>query len=471
MSSQQYPGERELNGLSELEAELAGRLLLPGMAEYHRATYTWNAAIQHKPSLIVAVADTSDVQAAFRYAAVHDLPVGVNSAGHGAVAPIDDGILISTQGLKKLVIDPVNRTATVGAGVKWSEVLNAAAPHGLAGLSGSSSDVGVIGYTVGGGMPVMGRKFGFAADRVKSFELVTPDAHVVRVDADNEPELFWAQCGGSGNFGVVTEMTFELVELGSVYAGGIFYDGEYASTVMHKYVAWAESQPEEMCTSIAIIWMPPSPDVPEILRGKPVMHLRIAYAGDAAEGERLIAPMREAAPALMDEVSEISYADSDLIHRDPKQPVPFHHRGTLFREVNGDTVDALLKICGPDTKIPMILWELRPLGGAFRRGPIAGNAVGGRDAAYGISVVGLCIPETAQAVEAGLNDVIDALEPWSTGKTAINLHGVIGDETDRARAWDDATYQRLVALVRATDTGGRLRFGHIVGRSTVLQQA
>lgn len=469
MSSQQDLRKHDLKGLSKLEAELTGPLFLPGMAEYNDATYTWNAAIQHKPALIVGVADTSDVQAAFRYAAAHDLPVGVNSAGHGAVAPIDDGMLISTQRLKKLVIDPERRTATVGAGVKWREVLNAAAPYGLAGLSGSSSDVGVIGYTVGGGMPVMGRKFGFAADRVKSFELVTPDARVVHVDAENEPELFWGQCGGSGNFGVVTEMTFELVELPSIYAGGIFYDGEHASTVMHKYVAWAESQPEEMCTSIAIIWMPPSPDVPEPLRGKPVMHLRIAYAGDAAEGERLIAPMREVAPALMDEVSEISYADSDLIHRDPKQPVPFHHRGTLFREVNGDTVDALLKTCGPDTKIPMILWELRPLGGAFCRAPRAGNAVGGRDAVYGISIVGLCTPQTAQAAAEGLDIVIDALEPWSTGRTAINLHGAIGDEADRARAWDDATYQRLVALVQKADTGSRLRYGHVIGRSASLQ--
>jgi FAD/FMN-containing dehydrogenase len=127
--------------------------------------------------------------------------VGVNSAGHGAVAPIDEGVMISTQRLKKLEIDPEQRTARVGAGVKWHEVLSAAAPHGLAGLSGSSSDVGVIGYTVGGGMPIMGRKFGFAADRVKSLQLVTPDARVVHVDEEKEPELFWALCGGSGNFG------------------------------------------------------------------------------------------------------------------------------------------------------------------------------------------------------------------------------------------------------------------------------
>lgn len=460
---------RELEGLQELRAELSGALLLPGTPDYDKATYAWNASIQHRPALIVGADSTADVQAAFRYAAAHGLPVGVNSAGHGAVAPIDEGVMISTQRLKKLEIDPEQRTAKVGAGVKWHEVLSAAAPHGLAGLSGSSSDVGVIGYTVGGGMPVMGRKFGFAADRVKSLQLVTPDARVVHVDEEKEPELFWCLCGGSGNFGVVTEMTFELVEQATIYAGGIFFDGSHASTVMHKYVDWAKALPEDMCTSIAIIWMPPSDDVPPPLRGKPVMHLRIAHAGSVAEGERLIAPMRAAAPSLMDEVAEIPYAACDFIHRDPKSPIPFHHRGMLFREVNGDTVDALLKVCGPDTKIPMILWELRPLGGAFSRGPAAGNAVGGRYAAYGLSVVGLCIPETAQAAAEGLDAVVAALAPWSTGGTAINLHGAIGDEADRARAWDAPTYERLVSVVKKIDPTAMLRFGHSIGRSVLAQ--
>ena len=201
------------------------------------------------------------------------------------------------------------------------------------------------------------------------------------------------------------------------------------------------------------------------MRGKPVTHLRIAYAGSRAEGEPLLAPMRAVAPALLDAVADMPYAHSGSIHRDPHLPIPFYHSGVLFREVNGDTVDALLGACGPDTNIPMILWELRQLGGGFARGPAAGNAVGGRDAAWGISIVGLNTPQTAAAVAEGLGRVVRALAPWSTGGTAINLHGMIGNEADRARAWDDATYQRLVTLVHRYDPKGLMRFGHVVGRN------
>lgn len=447
------------------EPVLQGVLARPGSEEYRQATYAWNASVRHSPPLVVIANGAEDVAAAFRYAAANGLPVGVNSAGHGAVASIDRGILVSTQRLKKIEIDPVTRLATVGAGVKWGEALEAAQPYGLLGLGGSSPDVGVVGYTVGGGMPIMGRKFGFAADRVKSFEVVTPDGVIRHVDAASEPDLFWGLCGGSGNLGIVTEMTFEMIHMPSIYGGGIFYDGRDASAVMHRYVAWAESLPEEMCTSIAIIWMPDSEDVPPPMRGKPVTHLRIAYAGTRAEGEPLLAPMRAVAPALLDAVADMPYAHSGSIHRDPHLPIPFYHSGVLFREVNGDTVDALLGACGPDTNIPMILWELRQLGGGFARGPAAGNAVGGRDAAWGISIVGLNTPQTAAAVAEGLGRVVRALAPWSTGGTAINLHGMIGNEADRARAWDDATYQRLVTLVHRYDPKGLMRFGHVVGRN------
>ena len=155
----------------------------------------------------------------------------------------------------------------------------------------------------------------------------------------------------------------------------------------------------------------------------------------------------------------------DSIHLDPVNPLPFYARGVMLREATGETIDALLSVVGPDTQIPMLIWDLRLQGGAFSRGPAGGNAVCGRDAAYNLQLVAMPTPETEQVIAAEVEAAMTAMEPWSTGQTVTNLHGMIGDEADRARAWDPASYRRLVGLVREVDPAGLLRHGHCIGRS------
>ncbi|MFF5979447.1 FAD-binding oxidoreductase [Streptomyces olindensis] len=446
-----------LDGLSELAAELEGSIHLPGSPEYEQEIAPYNVAIRHSPQLVVSVVGVRDVQVVLRYAAAHGLPIGVQATGHGALEPVDRGILLSTRRLDKLAIDPTTRTATLGAGVRWRDVLAAAAPHGLATLSGSNTSVGAVGYTLGGGIPVMGRTFGYAADWVRSFEVVTPDARVLHVSPQSEPELFWALCGGAGNFGVVTEMTVELVEVSTVYGGAIYYTGEHLEPVLRAYRSWAETLPEHTNSSVAMIYLPPP------LQGTTLVHIRFCHVGDSADGERLIAPMREVAPALLDEVREMPYAEVDTIHRDPENPVPFYPRGALLTSFTDETIDTLLRVAGPDEPIPMVYWELRPLDAAFHRTPAVGNCVGGRDAAYLISLVGLATPGVLDLTKAGLQRVLTALEPWSKRETIVNLHGSLGDEADRSRAWDEATYEHLAGLKQQLDPAGMLRYGHIIG--------
>jgi FAD/FMN-containing dehydrogenase len=451
-------------GASALAEELVGPLLLPGGAGYDEEVAAFNAAVTHRPALVVGAATAADVRAAVRYAAAHGLPIAVQSTGHGATAPIEGGVLINTRRLNGLSVDPVARTVTVGAGVRWREVIVAVAPYGLAPLSGSSSDVSAVGYTLGGGLPVMARTFGFAADRVRSFEVVTADGALRHVEPGGEPELFWALCGGKGNLGIVTAMTIELVEVATMFGGGIFYDASHIPAVLHAYAGWAADLPEQISSSVAILRLPPAPQIPEPIRGRTVAHLRVCHVGDVAEGERLVAPMRKAAPALLDHLGTMPYTAVDSIYQDPDHPVPFCHRGTLLRELTGDTVDALLGVAGPDVRAPLIVCELRQMGGALRRGPAAGNAVGGRDAAYCLSAIGLLAPETAAAAQSAIDAVMAAAQPWSTGHTLVNLHGAVGDEADRARAWEPATYRRLAELVRRLDPAGLLRYGHTIGR-------
>ncbi|HSF26355.1 MAG TPA: FAD-binding oxidoreductase [Actinomycetes bacterium] len=448
----------------ELAATVRGSVLRPDSPGWPEEVAAYNLAVAHTPRLVVVAADAQDVAAAVRYAGAHALPVAVQATGHGAEVAIDGGLLVSTRALDSVTIDPARRTATVGAGVRWRAVLDAAAPHGLAPLSGSTSDVSVVGYTLGGGLPILGRTFGFSADHVVSLELVTADGRVRQVDAVSEPDLFWALRGGKGNLGIVTEMTVELVEVDTVFGGGIFYAAEHIPTLLHAFRTWVPDLPEHTSASIAVMRVPPFPEVPEPLRGQTVAHLRFCHLGDVAEGEALLAPMRAAAPAMMDAVGPMRFVEADSIHQDPDHPVPFVEQGTLLRELTEDTVEAVLGVAGPQVETPLLMCEIRLLGGALARPAAVPNAVGGRDAAFGVETVAIPMGPAPEAALAAVESTVAALAPWSTGRTMVNFHGVPGDEADRARAWDEPTYQRLCALVRELDPAGMFRFGHAIGR-------
>src|SRR3712207_2641319 len=205
------------------------------------------------------------------------------------VCSSDLSMMITTRRMQGLFIDPERRTVRVEAGVKWRRVMEAAAEFGLAGLCGSSSDVGVVGYTLGGGHGSLGRRYGFAADNVRAIEIVTADGRQRSLSADSEPELFWAVRGGKGNFGIVTALEIELVPLTGLYAGGIFFAGEDTAALLHTFRRWAPSLPEEVSTSVAIMRLPDFEFVPPPLRGQTAVHFRYAYSGtDFAEGERLV---------------------------------------------------------------------------------------------------------------------------------------------------------------------------------------
>jgi FAD/FMN-containing dehydrogenase len=449
-------------GLEALASELTGPVVLRGSPEWLHEIAGFNVAHQHTPDLVVGAATAEDVQLAMRYAVNAGLPIAVQATGHGAVAPVDRGLLVTTRRMESLTIDPSARTATVGAGVRWRVVIDAAGEHGLAPLNGSTSDVGVVGYTLGGGLPVLGRAFGFAADHVRSLRVVTPDGRLREVDAEHEPDLFWGLRGGKGNLGIVTELTVDLFPIRTVYGGGIFYPEEQLPAVVAAYRGWSAGLPDAFCTSLAVLRLPPRPEIPEQLRGRTVGHLRVCYLGPSTGGDTLVAPMREIGPAVLDTVGEMPYLAVDSIHQDPEHPLPFYERSLLLRELTDEAADALLAEVGPGVPSPILMCEIRQLGGALRRRPAVPNAVSGRDAAYSVLAVAVLAPEIAEAGPPAVDALMDRLTPWSTGQTLLNLHGRPGDEADRARAWDPATYQRLRALRAAFDPTGVLAYGHVI---------
>jgi hypothetical protein len=441
---------------------VSGPVLRTGDPGWAEEVAGFNSAHEHTPEVVVGATSVEDVRAAVEYAAGHGLTVAVQATGHGASAPIQGGLLVSTRRLDSVVVDPVARTARVGAGTKWRAVIDAAAPYGLAPLSGSSSDVGVVGFSLGGGLPVLGRVFGFAADHVRSAEVVTPDGRVQEVDGTSEPDLFWGLRGGKGNLGLVTALTVDLVPVATLYGGGIFYAEEHSPTVLDAYRQWSADLPEQCCTSVAVLRLPPFPDIPEPLRGRTLAHLRVAYVGPADEGARLLAPMRAVAPADVDMVAEMPYTAVDAIHQDPDHPVPAYERSALLRELTADTVATLVEQVGPGVPSPLLLCEVRQLGGALGRAPDEPNAVGGRDAAYSLFGLAVLAGPAAATGPAAVDALAAAVAPWGTGQTLLNLHGRPGDEADRARAWAPDSYRRLVDLRRRYDPAGLLAGGHVI---------
>ncbi|WP_369138670.1 FAD-binding oxidoreductase [Modestobacter versicolor] len=443
---------------AELAAATTGDVLAPGDDGWTEALAGFNLATQHRPELVLVAADAADVATAVRLAARTGRRVAVQATGHGAAAAGPGTVLVSTRRLTGLSVDPRARTATLGAGVRWQQVLDAAAPHGLAALAGSAPGVGAVGYTVGGGLGPVARTFGFAADHVRSLEVVTADGELRRVDAEHEPDLFWALRGGGAAFGLVTAMTVDLFPVATLYAGGLFFSAEVARTVLHRWRDWTQDLPETVSTSVARIDLPPLPELPEPLRGREVVHVRFAFVGDAAEGERWIAPLRTAATPLLDTVGELPYAALGAVHADPVDPLPAMERGSLLAELPPAAVEAFVAVTSPAADLPVMVAELRLLGGAVARPAAVPNAVGGRSAAYALEAVGVLAPPIAALVPQALETVLSAMAPWSTGGALVNFAG--GTDrvaVDRVRqAFGDETWDRMVALREATDPDGVL---------------
>ena len=328
---------------SAIRDAVGGRVYVAGEGGYEAARLPWQRRLDPRPALIVETANASDVRTALRFAREQDLPVAVQSTGHGAARIPDGGLLLKTNPMSAVTVDAGRRVARVGGGALWSDVIAAAAPHGLAPLSGSSPTVGVTGYTLGGGTGWLSRLYGFAADNVRRVELVTAEGELVTASAGEHPDLFWALRGGSGNFGVVTSLEFELFPVASVYAGVAMFDPGRAAEALAVYREWALDEPDESNTALVVAQLPPAPQLPEPVRGKRVLMLRAFYVGTAEEATRALAPLYEAAGTpLLDGMRATSFPDAAAM-MPPPPPAISEMRLELFRELPDAVIDAVVE--------------------------------------------------------------------------------------------------------------------------------
>ena len=438
--------------------------ILPDHPGYDEARLAWNLAVDQRPAAIVLATTAADVVGAVALAAERGLRVAAQGTGHlaSALPDLDDTVLVRTA-IGGVEVDPAARVARVGAGAVWKDVVEAVHPYGLAALSGSSHDVGVLGYTLGGGASWLGRAKGLSANNVRAIELVTADGRLVRTDAEHDPELFWALRGGGGNFGVVTHVELELFPIAEVFAGMTVWPASAAREVLTAWAAWGPGAPDEVTTSFRLIRLPDLPDVPEPLRDVPVVCVDGAVLAEPERAARLLAGFRDVATPLMDTWATIPPRRLIEIHMDPPAPVPADADCTLVRELDEAGVDAFLAAVDPDEVAPLLFAELRQLGGALGRVPAGAGARGCFEGDFSMLAVGVPEgPAHADLLAARIDDVVEALAPWSTGTVYLNFADRGGTAE---RAYAPGVYARLQAVRRVWDPQERFVASHRIATS------
>lgn len=460
------------DNLPALQERLTGPSFVADTAGYDEEVAVFNEVVRHRPAVVVGASSAADVSEAVRFAAQHSMNIAVLNTGHGpTIAACPKTVMITTRRMSIIDVDTANSTARVQAGVRFGEFVTATARHGLAPLAGSAPGVGVVGYTLGGGAsPTLGRRFGWAADHVSAIDVVTIDGSQRHVTPQSEPELFGALLGGKSNFGVVTAMECALFPITRLYAGALFYSGEHAREVLNAYRVFTETAPEDISTGLAILNLPPLPGLPPFLQGKLVVAVRISHVGDERTGDRLIEPLRRAAPLLADTVADIPYTAFASISADPTEPAAAVERFGLLLELTEETVDAVLGVAGPAAGGSINIVDIRQLGGAFGRAPAFANAVGGRDAAFAYFALTVVPPGRNIADYGDAGESLDAaLSPWRLSWGHPNFQGPADATVSGAReAFDPDTYERLQAVKAKYDPHNNFRINHNIPPLTVV---
>jgi FAD/FMN-containing dehydrogenase len=365
---------------------------------------------------------------------------------------------VKTAPMRGIDVDGERSVARVEAGVVWRELVEAAAAHGLAALAGSSPDVGVVGYALGGGLGWLGRKHGLAANALESAEIVTADGRIVRVDRETEPDLFWALRGGGGGFGVVTAVEMRLLPIREVVAGILWWPGERAHEVLD---AWRElterTLPDELTTVGRLLHFPPLEELPTHLRGRSFVVVEVIHLGDAAEADELLAPLRALAPES-DTVATVPVESLGSLHMDPEQPTPMVGDGCLLDALTPAAIDALVETAGAGSGSPLVSVELRQLGGELGRARPENGALASLEARCALFAVGIApTPEAEAHVARHAQLVRRALAPWTARRSYLNFAET---PVEPAAFWPEAVYRRLRRIKSALDPANRIQSNH-----------
>ncbi len=445
--------------LEALRNDLAGRLAMPGEREWDVARQAFNLALDQRPEAVAFPASADEVATVIRFAREHGLRVAPQRTGHNAapLGALEGTILLKTSEMSGVDIDADARRARVQGGAQWQDLVPAASDLGLAALHGSAPDIGIVGYSLGGGVGWYARKLGLAASSVTAVELVTGDGRQVRADADSEPDLFWAVRGGGGNFGVVTALELELYPVAAVYAGALFFPVERSSEVLHAWREWTEGVPDEVTSVGRILNFPPLPEVPEPMRGNSFALVEVACLCEEAEGAEIVQALRDLGPA-MDTIAMVPPAALAEIHMDPPEPVPYLGKDRVLGELPAKAIDDVVEAAGPGSGTSLLSVEFRHLGGELTRPREGGGALASIDAPFLSYFVGMLADESSLArLEPDIARVDGALAPHDAGRGYYNF---VETAVDAAYFYDAETYERLRTIRSQYDPDRILRANH-----------
>ena len=296
--------------IATLKSQLRGEVLLPGEAGYDEARQIWNAMIDRRPALVTRCRSAEDVSHSVRFARERDLRVSIRGGGHNIAgnAVCDDGLMIDLSLMKTIQVDPAARRATVEPGCTLADFDAAAQAHGLATPLGINSTTGVAGLTLGGGFGWLSRKHGMTVDNLLSADVVLADGTPVRASETHNSDLFWALRGGGGNFGIVARFQFQLHPVGPEVLSGLFvFPFQQARSVLTQFARFTETMPDELNVWMVTRKASPLPFLPPQVHGQEVVALALCYAGDSAEGAKLIEPLRSFGTLLGEQVGVQPY--------------------------------------------------------------------------------------------------------------------------------------------------------------------
>jgi FAD/FMN-containing dehydrogenase len=444
---------------------LNGAVVLPGDPRYDEARSSFNLLVDQRPAAVAFPSDAREVAGAVAYAQQLGLRVAPQATAHNQapLGDMEDLVLVNVSRLQEVRVDPGARSVRVGAGVKWDRVAPRLSAHGLAGLHGSSPDVGIAGYSLGGGMGWLARKHGLQTNAVTALELVTADGELVRVDAEHEAELFWALRGGGGNFGIVTAIEFGVVEVDDLYAGALFFPVDRAGEVLHTWNEAQRSFPDELMSWASLLHFPPIPDVPAFARGRSYAVVMAAHLGTAAEGAALLRPLRELG-AERDTFAMVPPVVLGDLAMDPLDPVPFQSTSALLDELPAEGIDALLAAAGPESgRGPTVtLLQLRQMGGELGRARPGAGARATLPGDISLFALGVVLDEPmGVAVNEALADVDAAVAPYRAG----HYPNFVEEPADASSFFDEITWARLRAVKAAYDPGDVFVGNHYIPRA------
>ncbi|OJU82296.1 MAG: 6-hydroxynicotine oxidase [Solirubrobacterales bacterium 70-9] len=443
-----------------LRALIGGAVHVPGEPGYDAARACFNVTVDQRPAAIVEPRSAEEVAAIVKFARAEGLRLAPQRTGHNAapLGPLEGSILLKTNALDRVCIDAPTRRARVGAGCRWEDVVAPASELGLACLHGSTPDVSVVGYTLGGGMGWYARKHGLAANHVVAIEVVTADGQIRWATHEHDPELFWALRGGGGNFGVVTAIEFELLPLEKVYAGALFFPVERASEVLHAWHAWTADAPEDVTSVGRILQFPPLEIVPEPVRGKSFVLVEAVFLGDAEAAARMMEPLRALGPA-MDTFASVPPAAIAELHMDPRDPVPYDSTHAILGALDAAAIDRLVEAAGPGSGSALLSVELRQAGGALGRAVPGAGAVATLPGEFAFFAVGGADPTMAAKTSADLDRVGSALRPYEAGR----YFNFVEEEADAAEFFPPTVARRLEAARDTYDPTRLMQANHEIG--------